>query len=398
MEALSYLEDLCVRRYGEWANLARQADLIVFQAEGTMSGRVEFRTGAGIFLLPFVAKHAWGKRVIAMNQTLFSVDPGITEMVTHALRDFDFVAVREGFSVEFARSAGISCAYVPDAAFRTKSSPDVRLPDLDGPRRYFCVTGSALAEKNIAEHIVELADRIRKSSALIPVLAAASDQSLVKIASQRWRDGDYVVVPSDIHYPAVAYVLERCEFLVGGRYHMAIMAAAVGTPTLLLRGNTAKNEGLAAMLRSAFPVRSTTEIDAILSDAKALLGNLPHHKAVLRKAVSEILETIERATEVIADGIRTGIWRSFTSDLPTVSSSIAPIYAEAAARKRLPKNWPPGDAPIELSQILSPLLAGFPGDRAATARVIERILAHSPEYERCLTRDQVAILKAYSLI
>jgi polysaccharide pyruvyl transferase WcaK-like protein len=393
--ALALLEDICLARFGEWVDPVRTADLVVFQAEGTMSGRYEFRTGPGVFLLPFVAKHAWGRRVVSLNQTLFSTRPEMTAMIRHAVAAFDFIAVREAHSAAFAREAAIECAYVPDAAFLTRPCPDARLPALPHGESYFCVTGSALKEARGSLYIFELADEIRAATGLKPVLAAASDRTLIELAAERWEAGSYKIVPKDVHYPAVASVLERCDFLLGGRYHMAIMAAAVGTPTLILRGNTPKNEGLAAMVRSPFPVRRADDAEAVVADARRLVANLPAERASLREAVAEIVATLHRAQAHLANAIGTDHWPPFEATPPKVPPDISPDYAELAARKEPPKSWPAKDAPVTLEQVLAPLLAGLSGDPERTGRVVERLLSGDPGH-RALTRDERKLLKAYA--
>jgi polysaccharide pyruvyl transferase WcaK-like protein len=394
-DALSLLEEICLARFGDWADLVRTADLVVFQAEGTMSGRFEFRTGPGVFLLPFVAKHAWGRRVISLNQTLFSTRPEMTAMVRHALAAFDFVAVREAFSVAFARAEAIPCAYVPDAAFLTRPCPDARLPTLVEGESHFCVTGSALKEVEGSRHIFELADKIRSATGSTPVLAAASDRTLIELAAENWAAGSYKVVPKNVHYPAVASILERCDFLLGGRYHMAIMAAAVGTPTLLLRGNTPKNEGLAAMLGSPYPVRRADDTEAVVADARRLVENLPAERAKLREIVAEIVGTLERAQAHLANTVRPGHWPPFDAAAAEISPEISPEYAELAARKEPPKAWPPKDAPVKVQQVLPPLLAGLSGDPQRTGRVVTRLLTVDSG-SRHLPRDKRKLLKAYA--
>jgi hypothetical protein len=392
-EALSFLEGICLARFGDWVNPVRTADILVFQAEGTMSGRFEFRTGPGVFLLPFVAKHAWGRRVISLNQTLFSTRPEMTAMMRHALASFDFVAVREAYSAAFASAEGLACAYVPDAAFLTRPCSDARLPTLQAGVSHFCVTGSALKEVQGSLHIFELADRIRSATGSTPVLAAASDRILIGLAAERWTAGSYKVVPKDVHYPAVASILERCDFLLGGRYHMAIMAAAVGTPTLILRGNTPKNEGLAAMIRSPFPVRRADDTDGVLADALRLLAGLPAQEAKLQEAVAEIVATLGRAQAHISNALRTGDWATFDTAAPKIPADISPEYAELAARKEPLRSWPPKDAPVAIEQVLGPLLAGLAGDPQRTCRVVTRLMAGKSVNPRLL-RAERKLLKA----
>ena len=68
---LRFLTRLCTERYGIWAERVRSADCVVFQGEGKMSGAPDFNHGLGLLLLPFIAKHAWGKPVLSLNSNNF---------------------------------------------------------------------------------------------------------------------------------------------------------------------------------------------------------------------------------------------------------------------------------------------------------------------------------------
>ena len=358
--SIQFLEDICERRCAPWTAAARSADVLVFQAEGSLSGRVNFCDGIGVFLLPFVAKRAWGKRIISLNQTIYSGHARQIDALRAAMSVFDIAAVREGSSVEFARAHAIPVSYIPDAAFLTKPGPSEHLPTFSSSQRYFGVTGSALKEPDKAEQTIDLADRIRSMTGRLPVLVASSDKSVINLAEKRWKRGEYIFVPADTSYPGVARALQHCDFLIGGRYHMAILAAAAGTPTLLTRGNSPKNEGLAAMLQSRFPVRALTESDDILADAKALCEDLPAIKAELAAAIEKIAQEIRRAEGKIGAALLSeSVQPLFLSALPTMASANNAYYATVADRKAKPKSWS-SPQPISTKLALSALLQSYP--------------------------------------
>jgi polysaccharide pyruvyl transferase WcaK-like protein len=368
-KSLRYLEDICIRRYAPWTEAAKAADVLVFQAEGSLSGRLSFCDGIGVVLLPFVAKRAWGKRVISLNQTLYSAHEGQIAAIRAALNTFDVAAVREGSSVDFARANAIPVSYIPDLAFLASPGPDPNLPDFATDARYFAVTGSALKEPNKAEQTIDLAERIAAKTARIPVFVASSDQSIINLAAKRWKSADYLFVPRETHYPGVAHALQRCDFLVGGRYHMAILAAAVGTPTLLTRGNTPKNEGLAAMLRSRFPVQALEQADLILNDADALCREFSSVKAELTAAVSAIVSEIRRAEPYIAAALTSDTPApAFMSSLPTFLCADNTYYAGVSERKKMPKTWPVPQ-PITARQTIAALTHSCPDGHCADQAV-----------------------------
>jgi polysaccharide pyruvyl transferase WcaK-like protein len=388
---LRYLEQLCTERYGFWLDEVRSADIIFFQGEGTMSGCVNFSEGVGLFLLPFVAKHAWGKPVISLNQTIFGRDPELLAAVARMLNSFDFTAVREGASAEFAKSLGIvPCHYIPDAAFLTKPSPDPLLPTLKPSQRYFCVTGSASAESEARDIIFGLADRVRVETGLTPIVAISKDTRIRELARSHWPSGTYEVVDQAVHYPAVAHVLQHCEFVLGGRYHMAIMAAAVGTPSILLRGNTFKNEGLAAMIRAPFPVRTFHQSTEIMADVHALLSDLKSARRQLNDAAALIHTCLREAQSLLVDvmsGRTSG--RNISTRPPTikVSDDSTDYYVDVALRgiDKIEKKGVTKSALKKrlgsrrsLRELLVPLLSGLQGDPIATRLALNQILDSHP--------------------
>ena len=293
--ALAFLERLCLARYGFYAQAVQHSDWVFFQAEGTMAG-TDFVRGARLLLLPFVAKHAWGKPVFALNQTLFICNDEFAGLAKAVLNPFDFVSVRESISFDLAHTLQIEPAYfIPDLAFLSTPAFDPRLPDLSGGP-YFGLTGSAFFDPEVYAEIFRLADRIRLQTGLTPLLLASNvDHGLLVQAQAHWGKDTYRVVPPELSYSAVTYALKSCKFLLGGRYHMAIMAASVGVPSILLCGNSYKNVGLSAMLNSPFPVRMPSDDTAILHDVATLLTNYEPQCAALARAMLEIHAAIDAA-------------------------------------------------------------------------------------------------------
>ena len=144
--SLDFLERACTARYGFWADRVRHADLVVFQAEGTMGMGTNFTRGPRLMLLPFVAKHAWGRKVISLNQSFYSHDARIRQNAAEAFASFDFAAFREGASVALARASGVTqAAYVPDVAFLSPMAEMARSP-LQPGQGYFRGFGVRLEE------------------------------------------------------------------------------------------------------------------------------------------------------------------------------------------------------------------------------------------------------------
>ena len=298
-KSLKYLELLTLERYGKYAGQTKSSDLVVFQAEGTMTG-TDFVRGARLLLLPFVAKHAWKKPVIAMNQTIFSCNAAFTELMVATYNSFDLVAVRENISFDAARKVGIKdVVHIPDAAFLTRPLPGkVNI----SAGRHFAISDTAWSGCNTPHKIFAIADRLKQETGLIPLIAVSTREGkkLLDLSRKYWGDDGFITVSSEVSYAVTAHALQSCCFLLSGRYHMTIMAASVGTPVIQIPGNSYKNEGLSAMLGGLSPVRGFSDHDAIVKDAKELLA-VPQRAGVdLQAALKPINERLQIAGEYFA--------------------------------------------------------------------------------------------------
>jgi polysaccharide pyruvyl transferase WcaK-like protein len=302
--ALAFLERICMQRYGSYADQVKNSDLVIFQAEGTLAG-TDIVRGARLLLLPVVAKHAWNKPVYALNQTIFLCNDEFTAVAAAAYNSFDLVAVRENISLDMARRAGINPVYlIPDMAFLTTPGPDARLPDLTGGR-FFAVTGSAYFAPDIYQRIFQLAQKIKQDTGLKPLLAASgADNGLLDLARKSWAPSEYEVVPRDVSYASAAFAMKRCKFLIGGRYHMTIMAASVGVPSVQLYGNSYKNVGLSAMLDGLFPVRSPDDGQRVMQDVSMLLDRPAEQASALAHAMQAVHHSLDEARQWLARSLR----------------------------------------------------------------------------------------------
>ncbi|QNM83815.1 polysaccharide pyruvyl transferase family protein [Sphingomonas sabuli] len=300
-EQLAFLERVCRDRYGSYADDVAASDAVFFQAEGTMTGTDVVR-GIRLLLLPFVAKHAWGKPVYAFNHTIFICDDRFAKVATAVFNSFDLNGVREAMSLAAARDLGMDKAQlIPDTAFLTEPAPDKRLPDLSG-QRWFAVTGSALPEAGIHDRIFAAADRIRRETGLKPVIAVSTkaDGKLVELAQEHWPDGGFEVIPNALGYSAVASALQQCAFIFGGRYHLTIVAASVGTPAIQIAGNTYKNEGLSALLGGIAPVMDLADAEGIAALARELAGKDNAARRQLTKSQGAISLAFDSARRWLA--------------------------------------------------------------------------------------------------
>lgn len=387
---LALLEDICLRRYGAFADKVKAADVVVFQAEGAMGLGADFARGPRLMLLPFVAKHAWKKTVISLNQSFYAQDPRVIRNAVESFGSFDFTAFREGASAALARASGLTrAAYVPDLAFETRAAPDAagtRAP------RYFAVSGSALKDPDRYRLILDQAKAIQAATGLKPLIALSRDNRMKILSRLRLRPGSYASVPSNLSYADVATLLADSAFILGGRYHMAIMGAAVGAWPMLLPGNSFKNEGLASLLDLGQTVRRFDETDGILADVTAFMAN--------RDAAAERLDASIRRIRANIAGARAHVTALLAGDNPGAYSDTLPApppmeglierYRKFGSGKPIGgwrvkiKRCIPAEATPQ--QVLAPLFAGYAADPQGVAPVLWHLAATDKGMAQEITR------------
>lgn len=379
--SLRYLEQACVERYGFWADIVKRSDLVVFQAEGTMGLGANFARGPRLMLLPFVAKHAWNRMVISLNQSFYSHEEVVRKNASEAFGSFDFSGFREGASVELARQNGVTdAAYVPDLAFLSPKADLPKAPLAQG-EGYFAVSGSALKDPDRYALIMKQAEMIREATGLKPLLALSRDYRMTLRALLKWKRGTYAQVPFNARYAQVTGLFAQCKFLLSGRYHMSILAAAAGTPNIILTGNSFKNEGLASLLGSSRPVHRFAEIDAIVTEAVEVSANEQSERAAIAAQVRLIRETILRAQHHIAGIINGERLDKFEDGLPPYRLTpeiLARYHAFGRGKGEKPSRALPGKRlgkNRSMLAILAPLLDGILEDRDRSTATLRKMAA-----------------------
>jgi polysaccharide pyruvyl transferase WcaK-like protein len=284
---LNFLDALARERFGSAYERARQADVVVFQGEGSVGPSFYFSTPI-LFALPFLAAHLWKKPVLSLNQTLYASTDEEKAILRSIFNSFDLIAVREMASYRFAREIGIS---------RTVLCPDMALGDFDHalpgiaqtPRQgYFCVSGSA-AIRSVAE---------RHGLKPVFMVSRRKDESILAMAGSELGGIPFDVVSSENspEVESVLPVLRSAKFVIGGRYHTAVSALSQSTPVILLPGNTFKSEGIGPMLGLDIPVLDIQEREAILARVDDIVG----HENEMRSAVSRTVAEARQSYDALA--------------------------------------------------------------------------------------------------
>lgn len=306
---LSFIEGLTRERFGSCFDRARHADVIVFQGEGSIGPAASFRTPR-VFGLPFLAAHLWRKPVLSLNQTIYFASDQDATCARNLFDSFHLVAVRECASYCFATDAGIrGVTLCPDMAFM-EFDRSLAPPAALETSRYFCVSGSAVADLldpvSFASIIRALAERF----GLDPVFlfSRSQDKELFlclqsrigavrshTLSSKEWPD-----------YRSILPVLRSAQFVIGGRYHTAVSALSQGTPVILIPGNTFKSEGIGPMLGLDIPVFDPSQTEAILGFASRLVANRSHMTLQTRRSVAGLRVLYDRLRDSIMTILRAG--------------------------------------------------------------------------------------------
>lgn len=294
-KSLDYLTEIGQNRYAKWVPILKNADLVVFQAEGSMGMGEDFAKGPRLMLLPFVAKHAWNRTVIALNQSFYSHNADVLRNAALTFNSLDFCSFRESLSLAFAKENGVTQAkLIPDLAFQALSwDPEIQARKT--PPETFAITGTALKDPNRYKVITEQAKTIAQKTGLKPVIAVSRDYQLTLTSGFSLRKYGVRKIPRQSNYAQVTKEFSQNAFLIGGRYHMSILASAALTPSILYQGNTFKNEGLAHLVNNVRPVRSFSDTSNIMKDIEDILNNYPAETQNLTTQISKIRHTINTA-------------------------------------------------------------------------------------------------------
>jgi polysaccharide pyruvyl transferase WcaK-like protein len=291
------VEDVVRRRYLHYVDRLKAADLVIFQGEGTMTG-TDFLRAERLLLLPWVAKHCFKKRVISVNQTLFSANADFSRLLFKLLDVLDGIWVRENASLHWLQQNGFKqVRLVPDTAFLTVLLEHGNHWNKLPKRAFFCITGSASLTEESMPAYLQTIWIIANSTGLFPVFVCSTgiDCMLPKIAAEQWPANSFGQVGGGIVYQGVAHLLGQAQMLIGGRYHMSIFAAISGTPSVLIETNTHKLTGLTELLEVDWPIRNANQRNDLVNDAKRELGRLIDTRPALQKRVKSLCQSLDVA-------------------------------------------------------------------------------------------------------
>jgi polysaccharide pyruvyl transferase WcaK-like protein len=317
--AVRFVRDVARIRFGRDILAALEdADLVIFQAEGTMTG-AGFGVGLRLLLLPWLAK-ALGKPLVAMNQTLFSQSEPFIGAVRGVLGAAEFLSVREPASLDWAKASGLDrCRLVPDAAFMEP----VSVPQ---PEDRFGVTGTAMSERFSTDIYLDVVASVARRTGLRPLFFCSTNADLKIVEAGRDRFPESQALPVETDPAEVAAAMARCRFLMGGRYHMAILAALSATPTLILSTNTHKNLGLRRLFGCGPPVLAFPgDGETLPARAEELL----RQETALRSKLGQRVDTIRAFLHDFGRDLRGNLSAVSSGNAFEMAKDFAPLLGDS---------------------------------------------------------------------
>lgn len=302
---LDLVEQLVKERFGTYFDLARGADVVLFQGEGSI-GPTSYLRNVRLYGLPFIASRKWKKPVLSLNQTLFAASDSDRQVLGAIMRGFDLVAVREAASYAYGLEMGLSVNMVccPDMAFRDeKASTEATPPAIEGD--YFCVSGSAVIRELDLKSIARAVDAISAATGMAPVLLHSRKKDRDNLGGML--KSSHTISADDIpdHKDLVA-ILARSKFVFGGRYHTAVSSLSQTTPVILLPGNTFKSEGIADLIGVDFPVFSPSDTSDIVAAAKDVTERQGDYRNRISAGLDRIARMHEEFASLLRDYLRDG--------------------------------------------------------------------------------------------
>jgi len=313
-----FLLSLAYAYYGIYIDVLVNSSVIFYQAEGALNGE-SFAEAEGLLLLPFISKRIFEKPVIAFNQTLYSADQQFADVLGKVFSELDYCAVRETASAEFLKARNLkSVQMIPDAAFLCGS--DLLNEYAGNNSKTFAVTGCAKSNRLSLDNYLRSVARIQSETGLTPrfYLSTSADKQMWSAWKALCPESGATLMELSSAASVALQLSGEC-FLMGGRYHMAILSATVGTPFILFDTDTHKNDGLISLLLWRRPVFCyETRENLIVEEANYVVTNRAALSKRLRERVSCLRMSYSEFTRNISELLRKKdlIAAAATNDIP----------------------------------------------------------------------------------
>lgn len=316
-DEFDYIADLWLQGKGglgadEFLEKAREADAVIFNAEGSTYRDNNICALKGLFML-WLAKTKLGKRAMFLNGsvTFTRVDATLPAMVKKVFSTIDMAAVREPDSyqniLEYYPELEGKISMVPDSTYvlelEQRSLGDCKFLDQD----FFALSLSMLPvdfrRTRDTSSLVHMIQELKKIVPNAVLLGKDKEDQILKDVARL--TGSFFVGPS-YDYQSVLNILKRAKFIVSGRYHNAIFATKVGCPVIPLHTSSQKIFGLASLYSGIMPkpIDPTdlwNEEKRVLNCASAILEQGGSLRTAYKERAAELREEALRLSGSIHD-------------------------------------------------------------------------------------------------
>lgn len=279
---LRWLKVLSTNEYGKDAcQSALEADLVVFQPEGSFYERDDIHKLTAILSLPTLCQRL-GKRVVCLNGTFPEYPDSRGDFIGSFLRDCRWVALRDRRSASYYNTE-----FMPDLAFsyRPWESVPKQAPT---PSDFVLITTGAGFSRKRNRQLARAALDFCRDNRLRPLVLTKLAFHLEGLRSEiETMRGHLLIRRSTIS--EATQLIAQCCFHIGGRYHMAILASTLSVPSVLVRTNTHKNEWLSGEVSGIQMVQSEEQI---AMTARALLNRSHKHEVNMSNDVERMRSMI----------------------------------------------------------------------------------------------------------
>lgn len=304
---IHFINKLCKSRFGSAINRLKKADLVIFQGEGALGTGREF-SRCQIFGPSFLAKHLLKKPSISMNQTITYRSENDGETLAKIFKIFDQNYARETASLTYA--SGPNWPYfnlIPDAAFFYKSALSSNNNMNNIKKSYFCVTGSANLKSYDLKAYCDAIYWISRKKNLIPVFMYSRNSDRKIADFYKKISSDFTIVSSKSHpdVDSVLSILERAQFVLGGRYHTSVSALTRGTPVILTPSNSEKSKGLQDLMgANNVALILDPNIETIQNEVDTILSEGSVRRSRIAQAVKSLNQTSIDNSKILLDLMR----------------------------------------------------------------------------------------------
>ncbi|MCH8274339.1 MAG: polysaccharide pyruvyl transferase family protein [Armatimonadetes bacterium] len=233
-----------------WRHQIEWADLIVVNGEGTLHHQRQTRRWMPVIAaLPFMTKAP----VWVVNCSVEVRGSRSESLFKSALSKAERIAVREPVSGRELREMGLKAEDAADCAFLTEPSTEQKVDailkkvGISGP--FAVMTGTAVVRRWDPATQSRLARRLLDSGRSV-LYAASTPGDLTNYRRLTARTPLPLVTHKEATFQELMGVLGRADLLIGGRFHLLILAALSGTPFVAVPSNTHKTAGLMEMLQT----------------------------------------------------------------------------------------------------------------------------------------------------